>query len=260
MMMRLPLVVIPVLVSVFLHGLLIWAVIHRWQQPPKPPEFKQPEFVQTRLVELKAKAPEKKAPPKQVNKVDLTAQKKREAAERKRREQEAAKQKAIAEKKAADAKRKQKEVEERKLAEQKAEREKKAAADRKAKELERKRQQEALEKALRDEERMLAEQAEAEVVNSYKSIIMERIAQRWSRPPSARRGMMCDLVIQLVPTGKIITVNITKSSGNDAFDRSAEQAVRAVDSIPELKDVEIAVFERNFRTIHLRFNPEDLRL
>lgn len=260
MMMRLPLIIVPVLASALLHGLLIWAVIHRWQQTPKPPEFKQPEFVQARLVELKAKAPEKKAPPKQVNKVDLTAQKKREAAERKQREQEAAKQKAIADQKAADAKRKQKELEQRKLAEQKAEREKKAAAERKAKELERKRQQEALEKAMRDEERMLAEQAEAQVVNSYKSIIMERIAQRWSRPPSARRGMMCDLVIQLVPTGKIITVNITKSSGNDAFDRSAEQAVRAVDTIPELKNMDIAIFERNFRTIHLRFNPEDLRL
>jgi colicin import membrane protein len=68
------------------------------------------------------------------------------------------------------------------------------------------------------------------------------------------------LVIQLVPTGKIVTVNVVKSSGNDAFDRSAEQAVRAVDTIPELKEMEIATFERNFRTINLLFNPEDLRL
>ncbi|BCD99082.1 cell envelope integrity protein TolA [Marinagarivorans cellulosilyticus] len=251
---------VPLFASACLHGILVWAVIHVWQPQKEEPNFKRPEFVKATLVELKTKAPEKKIAGSKVNKVDLTADKKKNAsAEKKRKQQEAAakKAKALKEKKAADAKAKA--AKERAALKEKEKREK-AAAKKRAKEEARKRQQEAIDKALREEEMMLAEQAEAQTVNSFKAIIMERIAQKWSRPPSARKGMRCELVIQLVPTGKIITVNIVKGSGNDAFDRSAEQAVRAVDQIPELQKMDIAVFERNFRTINLLFNPEDRRL
>lgn len=260
---RLNLLVFPIAATVLLHGLLIWAVVHVWQPPVQAPNFKKPEFVKATLVELKAKAPEKKASGSKIKKIDLTAKNAKAAALEKRKQQEAATQKAqqlkarqIKEQKAKAAKQK---AEQAKAATEAAKR-KKAAAEKRAREEARKLQQEAINKALREEEMMLAEQAEAEVVNSYKSIIAERIINKWSRPPSARRGMICDLVIQLVPTGKIITVNITKSSGNQAFDRSAEQAVRAVDQIPELQNMDINTFERNFRTIHLQFNPEDRRL
>ena len=258
---RLNLWVFPAVATLMLHGLLIWAVVYVWQPPVQAPNFKKPEFVKATLVELKAKAPEKKASGSKIEKVDLTAKNAKAAALEKRKQQEAADQKAqqikaqqIKEQKAKAAKQKAEQV---KAAED-AKR-KKAAAEKLAREQARQ-QQQALDKALLEEEMMLAEQAEAEVVNSYKSLIAERIINKWSRPPSARRGMICDLVIQLVPTGKIITVNITKSSGNQAFDRSAEQAVRAVDQIPELQNMDINTFERNFRIIHLQFNPEDRRL
>ncbi len=256
---RMSLLTLPLLVTLLLHGVLIWAVVHVWQVPEPPPNFKKPEFVKATLVELKTKAPEKKSAGSKVKKIDLTANKKDNTAEiKKRKQKEAAAQKAqqIKEQKAKEAKQKAAKQE---AAKEKAKREK-AAAEKRASEEARKQQQEALDKALLKEEMMLAEQAEAEVVNSYKAIITERIISKWSRPPSARRGMICELVIQLVPTGKIITVNITKSSGNQAFDRSAEQAVRAVDQIPELQKMDINTFERNFRTIHLQFNPEDRRL
>lgn len=257
---------IPLLVSIASHAVLVWMMMVNWQLPSAKPDFRKPEFVKATLVELKTKAPEKKENGSKVQKVDLVAQKRKAEAERRRQEQ--ARQKAAKLKKQKEDNIRKKRLAKEKAAKEKAAREKaakeKAATQReqakREQELARKRQQEAIDKALREEEIMLAEQAEAQVVNSYKAIIMERIAQKWSRPPSARRGMRCELVIQLVPTGKIITVNVTEGSGNAAFDRSAEQAVRAVDRIPELQNMEIAIFERNFRTIHLLFNPEDRRL
>lgn len=256
---RISLLSLPALVTVVLHAVLIWSVVHVWQAPETPINFKKPEFVKATLVELKTKAPEKKAAGSKVKKVDLTAKKKDNTAElKKRKQQESAAKKAkqLKDKKAKEAKQKAAKV---KAEKEKAKREA-AAAQKRALEEARKLQQQALDKAMLEEEMMLAEQAEAEVVNSYKAIITERIISKWSRPPSTRRGMICELVIQLVPTGKIITVNITKSSGNPAFDRSAEQAVRSVDQIPELQNMDINTFERNFRTIHLQFNPEDIRL
>ncbi len=257
---------IATLVSLALHGGLLWLVMSTWHTEPEPPRLKRPEFVKATLVELKAKAPKKvekgrKADP--VKKIDLAAQRKKAQAEKKRiekakadKKQQLAKQKAerdkAARKKAQKARQAKEAAAKAKAAKQKAEKQ--------ALEKKRQAEQAAIEKALQEEEMMLAQQAEAQVVNSYKAVIMDRIAQKWSRPPSARRGMQCELVIQLVPTGKIITVNIVKGSGNAAFDRSAEQAVHAVDQIPELQGMDIGVFERNFRTIHLLFNPEDRRL
>ena len=265
--------ILPVIVSVLLHGLLIWVVVRTWGDMAPPPEFKQPEFVKATLVELKTKAPERKVAPAPQQKVDLDADKKLQAAkELERKAQEAAKtaeakqQADTAAKKAQELKaaKEKAALETSKEKTQKEAQEKlkqeKLMAERKAAEDARKRQQESKEKALREEEMMVAELASEQAVNSFTAIFKDRIAQKWSRPPSARRGMTCELVIQLVPTGRIVAVNIVKSSGNEAFDRSAEQAVRAVEQIPEMRDLDIAIFEKNFRTIHLLFNPEDLRL
>ena len=64
--------------------------------------------------------------------------------------------------------------------------------------------------------------------------------------------------LQIVPTGEVVGAIIVESSGNAAFDRSALQAVERVERFPELQDLQIGVFERNFRTFSLLFRPEDL--
>ena len=66
------------------------------------------------------------------------------------------------------------------------------------------------------------------------------------------------LQINLVPTGEVISVNVLRSSGDAAFDRSAVQAVRRADRFPELQDMSIGLFERQFRQFNLLFKPEGL--
>ena len=98
------------------------------------------------------------------------------------------------------------------------------------------------------------------IVSSYSAYIIERIEANWNRPPSARRGMESKLLIRLVPTGQVISVKLLKTSGNIAFDRSAEQAVYKVGSFDKLQQLDIQTFEKNFRKLQLVFKPNDLRL
>jgi TonB family protein len=62
----------------------------------------------------------------------------------------------------------------------------------------------------------------------------------------------------LAPTGEVVDVTVTDSSGSEAFDRSAIVAVRKAERflVPEDR----RQFERNFREFTVLFRPEDLRL
>jgi colicin import membrane protein len=91
------------------------------------------------------------------------------------------------------------------------------------------------------------------------ALIQRAVMNRWTRPPSARNGMVAILMIQLVPTGEVVGVSVLESSGNAAFDRSAMTAVERVGRFPEVTQLEREVFERDFRRFQLKFRPEDLR-
>ncbi len=130
------------------------------------------------------------------------------------------------------------------------------------KELEAERQRE-LERAIANEKALLEAQQQArqdqETAQSYIGVIHEKVTANWSRPPSARNGMIVVLNIQLVPTGSVVSVEIRESSGDNAFDRSAVRAVEKAESFPELRQLSSRVFEQNFRVFNLKFSPEDLR-
>ena len=90
-------------------------------------------------------------------------------------------------------------------------------------------------------------------------VIKQAVVGRWTRPPSARNGMTTILEIALVPTGDVVGVTVLESSGNSAFDRSAMNAVEKAARFPEVKSLDRALFERDFRRFQLLFRPEDLR-
>jgi len=110
--------------------------------------------------------------------------------------------------------------------------------------------------ALAREAETLAADAGEEVAMSYAQGIYSLIVANWSRPPSARNGMEARLMVELVPTGDVVGVTIVQSSGNEAFDRSAEQAVRKVGKFDVPKESD--VFEQYFRRFPVLFKPEDL--
>jgi colicin import membrane protein len=99
-----------------------------------------------------------------------------------------------------------------------------------------------------------------QIVMSYASWISERVGNSWSRPPSARSGMIVKLRVNLVPTGRVVSVDVVESSGDEAFDRSAVQAVHKAEPYSRLAELESDLFDEQFRQFVFIFNPQDLRL
>ena len=68
--------------------------------------------------------------------------------------------------------------------------------------------------------------------------------------------MTSELTIKLVPTGEIVGVRITKSSGNKAFDNSALDAVEKVIKFEGL-NMSRKLFDSHFRNFTLVFSPKN---
>ncbi len=266
----------PFMVSLTLHAIVVASVLVGWPISEKKEPVKKPSYVQAKLVQLEAQA--KPAPP-QRQIVDLTKKREEEKLQKQleeqrkqaelKRQEEARRQQALKRKEEADkqariaaekkqaAEKKAKEEAEKRAREEAA---KQARAEEEKKKLEQIRiQQEAFEEALSEEQNALAETEYATAAQSYIGAIRQRIEMNWSRPPSARKGMQCELLIRLVPTGRVVGVDIARSSGNDQFDRSAVQAVTKSEQFPEIKEMRPEVFERYYRELRLVFNPQDLR-
>ena len=254
---------LPLLVTLLMHGIMLAFIL--WDAPGDKPLVRKapPRYIEAKLVTLdkpKAKpAPKSAAKPKAQSKSPDTGQRARAEAAARRKAQQA----------------EQRRLQQQKIASEKAAREKaaqaKAQQEKLAREAEQQRQAEQkqrLEQQQREEFQQLIEQenaerqasSDSELANSYIAQITRVIQNNWSRPPSARKNMEAELALQLVPTGEVISVHVVSSSGNAAFDRSAEKAVLKVGRFPTLQKLPPRVFEKYFRRLHLVFRPEDLRL
>ena len=114
----------------------------------------------------------------------------------------------------------------------------------------------SLQRSLEAEAQQMLDAQNAQQVRTYQAGIYDLVRKNWSRPPSARNGMQARFVVELIPTGELLSVALVDSSGNAAFDRSAELAIRRAKrfSVPG----DNTVFEANFRRFYFLFRPEDL--
>ena len=96
----------------------------------------------------------------------------------------------------------------------------------------------------------------AEEISYYSNLIRDQVIINWKQPSSAKKGMSAEILITLVPTGEIVQVKLTKTSGNQAFDSSALNAIQKVSKFEGL-DMGRRLFDNNFRKFTLVFNPEN---
>lgn len=271
---------LPIFLSVSLHTLLLVLFLGDWSFFKKEVEPYKPHYVTATLVDMKPKA---KAAPQQTKeqvldskayedlknnkKQDEQRRKEAEALVQQKKEQEAkaaeaekvkqqkAKEeqakiaKAKAEKEAAEKKRKADE-----LAKQKAEAAKKTKREQEAQE-----EQRRIQAALQKEAKHISDTNDDVNTKSYEEMLIERVQQNWSRPPSARNGLEVVLEVNMLPTGVVTGLRVIRSSGDPAFDRSAEQAVKRVDRFTEAMQIPPDIFEKYFRVFRFTFSPEDLR-
>lgn len=228
--------------SLLLHGLVIFALLVNWQ-PQSQKTVIQPQYIQAELIELAAKT--KPVPKKPEPKVSAVSDDKK------------AKQQAEAERKKAEAKRAQAikeqqrlEAENQRRIEQEKQRQARELAQREAEFAE----------ALEREQALLNAQEDEKVANSYMQLIQQQLSENWSRPPNARTGMQVLIELRLVPTGRIVGVTVIESSGDRAFDQAAQQAAFKAEQFKEIQGMDSAIFEKYFRQLKVVFSPEDLRL
>lgn len=254
--------ILPLLATLLLHGLIVAIVAVSWADDSleiiaKP----MPRFVKAELVVLeKPKAkPVPVKTPKPVE--DQTA--KQEQLRQQKLQQEKQRQQKLQQEKQRQEALKQEKLKQEKLqqerAKQEAQKQQQLAAERERQRLLKESEQEMAE-LLAQESAEQQSASDEELATSYIALISQAIQSQWSRPPSARNNMEAELALQLTPSGEIVGVRVVKSSGNSAFDRSAESAVLKVGRIPELQQMPNRVFEKYFRRLTIRFRPEDLRL
>ena len=225
---------LPLLLAFGVHAAVAFTLSQGWKPPPVEPRVVAPNIVDAALLVLERPAP-KPAPPAPPPPPAPKPQPEQPVAEVQIPKVDP-------------------------LAEQRREREK-AEHERQREEEARKKRLEALaesrfEEELEQEMMNLGEDTDDPAALTYADAIYRAVVANWSRPPSARNDMEAQLRVELIPTGEVVSVTVISSSGNNAFDRSAEAAVqkaRRFEVPPETR-----LFERHFRSFVLLFKPQDL--
>ena len=76
------------------------------------------------------------------------------------------------------------------------------------------------------------------------------------KPKNIQDGLVCDLKIRINKNGRILSVDLVKSSGNIRFDNSAIKAVNRVETFNFFDRLDISIYQDNFRNVTLTFNPQ----
>ena len=95
-----------------------------------------------------------------------------------------------------------------------------------------------------------------EKVMYFSSLIRDQIMSNWREPKSSKVGLKTEFIISLVPTGEVIDVSLTKSSGDKAFDQSALLAINKVNRFYDL-EMPRKLFDENFRKFTVVFSPKE---
>ena len=96
------------------------------------------------------------------------------------------------------------------------------------------------------------EENQIDILSSY---IIENIQSAWRKPINIQDGLVCDLRLSINKNGRIIEINLIKSSGNLRFDNSALKAVQRVETFSFFQDIPMSIYNSNFRSIVITFNP-----
>jgi colicin import membrane protein len=108
---------------------------------------------------------------------------------------------------------------------------------------------------LLDEEENIMLSDEQKQINLFAQKIILTIENAWIKPRNIPDGLISNLRLHIKLTGRISKVDLLQSSGNIRFDNSALQAVRRVETLNFFRDIPYALYEKEFKTIAVSFNP-----
>lgn len=126
-------------------------------------------------------------------------------------------------------------------AKQRAEREAKAQAAREAREA-------------REQVRREAAAAMAREIDKYKAGIRRKIKGNIIEPPGVADSARAEFIVRVLPGGRVVSVRLTKTSGNPLYDQAVERAIKKSSPLPVPSEPD--KFNR-FRNLDLGFQPKE---
>lgn len=104
------------------------------------------------------------------------------------------------------------------------------------------------------ETKLLKERREVQITIA---LIQDRINSIWKKPSLGNKNIQSEFVINLAPSGEILSFDLISSSGDKVFDESALAALSSISFITEVIGLDRKYFERNFRSFNLVFKSKN---
>ena len=106
-----------------------------------------------------------------------------------------------------------------------------------------------------EEDNLFLLESEENQVNLYSSLIIESIQSAWRKPINIQDDLVCNLRLSINKNGRVVNVNLIKSSGNIRFDNSAIKAVQRIETFEFFNKIPLNIYSSNFKNIVITFNP-----
>lgn len=108
---------------------------------------------------------------------------------------------------------------------------------------------------LLEQEESISLSKEQEQIFFYSQKIINTIENAWMKPRNIPEGLVANLRLHILSTGRISKVYLIKSSGNIRFDNSALQAVRRVETLNFFNEIPSSLYKKEFKKIAVSFKP-----
>ena len=105
------------------------------------------------------------------------------------------------------------------------------------------------------EESEIKADKEQQEISMYAQRIISSIEDAWMKPRNIPTGLVANLRLKIRASGRIVNVDLIRSSGNIRFDNSALQAVRRVETFNFFNSIPRSLYEKEFQVISISFNP-----
>ena len=105
------------------------------------------------------------------------------------------------------------------------------------------------------EESEIKADKEQQEISMYAQRIISSIEDAWMKPRNIPTDLVANLRLKIRASGRIVNVDLIRSSGNIRFDNSALQAVRRVETFNFFNSIPRSLYEKEFQVISISFNP-----
>lgn len=105
------------------------------------------------------------------------------------------------------------------------------------------------------EDQAIQNQSEDTLINEFSNLIIKSIQSAWINPQNIQDGLICDIRMTINKNGRVIKIDLVKSSGNIRFDNSALKAISRVETFSFFNRIPFNIYQSDFKNILITFNP-----